>query len=611
MTHAASASGLPPVVVVPSADDVAGGLMAVSQALSDSTGTVDISRDGIRLPVAAIADLDRAGVTVTLTDPGGTGPALRTGHARVLAVGTDRHPLPEATTRAVGWLRVAAADREAVAQCLAAAADQARVLGVDGSDPFSWVLLAIVRAGVSVRAESLDPWPWAEAGDTPALTDAEVARIRLVRANRADDSGYSVAVLRRLSTPLTALAARRGWAPNAITVVSLIVGLGAAALFASGERWALVAGAVALQASLVIDCSDGEVARLTGRFSRTGAWLDAVTDRVKEFAAYAGLAVGGAAVWGLDLWWAAAATMVLQTVRHLTDYTFDLVQRGWEAASVRRPLAAELTTSATAQDHPSEAAVGAVGAPSMIRRALFLPIGERWLLISVTAALLGPAWVFGLLLGLGAVSFCYANLGRALRTRRWTGGPVAMGAIVAQLDTAPFGIPLPLGARSGTLLLGASVSGVLGCLLLATGAPVLAGATILISAVLLLGVRAALFRPAWAAPAAVAAIEMVPWLVAGMVLGADGGPWLFALLFTIAFHRYDLLYRATAGQRLPVWLSALCGGAPVRLAVVAVTVMVAPGALVGVAAVLAVYLAVVAVVVASVQWVGSDGGAAR
>ena len=68
----------------------------------------------------------------------------------------------------------------------------------------------------------------------------------------------------------------------------MVVGLAAAALFAVGEPVALVAGALLLQLSLVLDCVDGDVARYTRRFSPLGAWLDASTDRLKEFACYAG-----------------------------------------------------------------------------------------------------------------------------------------------------------------------------------------------------------------------------------------------------------------------------------------------------------------------------------
>ncbi len=563
----------------------------LAEILRESTGDVIVTAPGVVLPGPAAHDLASRPGTVTAVAAAAPVP-VRTGFGRVLAVGTDRTPLADASVGAVGWLRISASDRSAAAAALGHAAPQLAAVG--GDESFAWVLRTLVRAGVVVRADAIAPYPYSVTGGDVSLDPVATARIRLVRANRSGDSGYSVAVLRRLSKPLTALAARRGWSPNAITLLSLLIGLTAAGAFAVGSRWALVAGAVLLQVSLVVDCSDGEVARLTGRYSRTGAWLDAVTDRVKEFAAYAGLAAGAAWVSGADLWWVAAALMVLQTVRHVGDYTFEVVQREWATADVRGPLLGGVDVSP-----PSG---GGAAPASMLRRALFLPIGERWLILSLAAAFFGAAAALWVLLGLGVVSLLYATAGRAVRTRRWTGGPVATGLIVRQLDTAPFGLRLPLGARSGALLLAAAVVVTVAVALLLVIVVTPAAVLLLLGSVLLLGVRAAIFRPAWAAPAALAALEAVPWLVAGLSLAPACGPVFFGLLFTLSFHRYDLLYRALGGEAMPRWLLALSGGAPVRLAVLGVTLLVAPAALSGVAAVLAVYLVLVTVVLASAQW---------
>jgi phosphatidylglycerophosphate synthase len=37
-----------------------------------------------------------------------------------------------------------------------------------------------------------------------------------------------------------------------------------------------------------VDCADGQLARLTGTFSDLGGWLDAMFDRLKDYAVYAG-----------------------------------------------------------------------------------------------------------------------------------------------------------------------------------------------------------------------------------------------------------------------------------------------------------------------------------
>lgn len=552
-----------------------------------------------------MADLAARPGSLTALAAGGSTPVL-TGFGQVLSVSTADEA-PASAPGAIGWLRVAQVDRRTAAGILRRAADQLAGLPAEQrpGSAFSWVLRALVRGGVAVRALDIDPYPWSTSG---ALTDtigpAEIERIRLARANRAGDSGYSVAVLRRLSKPLTALAVRRGWAPNAITVVSLVIGLLAAAAFAFGSRAALVLGAVLLQVSLVVDCSDGEVARMTGRFSRTGAWLDAVTDRVKEFAAYVGLAIGSGVT---QMWWVAGALIILQTVRHLSDYTFEEVQRGWAAADARGPL---LPIPDKEGARRSLGTPGGTDSPvTMLRRAVFLPIGERWLILSLAAAFLGAVPALRLMLGLGLVSLAYATVGRAIRTRRWTGGPVATGLIVRQLDTAPLGLRVPLGGHSGALLLIASALAAAAMLAAVALLPVPAGVLVVLAAVTVTGVRAALFRPAWAAPAALAALELIPWLVAGVMLAPDAGPVVVAVVFTVSFHRYDLLYRAMAGDSMPRWLALLALGVPVRMLVLGFALVGAgePG---GVAGPFALYLALVVVVLASVQWL-SQGRPSR
>ena len=147
-----------------------------------------------------------------------------------------------------------------------------------------------------------------------------------------------------------------------------------------------------LQLSLVLDCVDGDVARYTRRFSPLGAWLDASTDRLKEFACYAGLAWGADA--GRTGWVLAAAMITLQTARHTVDYTFTAVKDLREAEVVRAPL--------DQQDEPVRRGAGDVRAARAIelsrrssaarpavtwlKKVLHLGIGERWLVISVLAA---------------------------------------------------------------------------------------------------------------------------------------------------------------------------------------------------------------------------------
>lgn len=80
--------------------------------------------------------------------------------------------------------------------------------------------------------------------------------------------------------------------PNSITAVSLVTGCLAGAAFVAarwGTGWYLVAGAL-IAISGTCDSLDGLVARLSGRTSRTGDFLDHFGDRVINVAIFAGLA---------------------------------------------------------------------------------------------------------------------------------------------------------------------------------------------------------------------------------------------------------------------------------------------------------------------------------
>lgn len=83
-----------------------------------------------------------------------------------------------------------------------------------------------------------------------------------------------------------------GLSPNSITALAGLIGLVAAAGFGLGNYSAGVVAAVLFQLAAVIDCCDGEVARLTFTESPFGAWLDLVLDNIVHMAIFAGIAVG-------------------------------------------------------------------------------------------------------------------------------------------------------------------------------------------------------------------------------------------------------------------------------------------------------------------------------
>src|SRR6059036_2495444 len=110
---------------------------------------------------------------------------------------------------------------------------------------------------------------------------------------RADLDGFVDRYFnRKVSTLLTRLFLRIGLSPNAITVLSLFIGLMAAGSFALGGYLVGIVGSLLFQLSAIVDCCDGEVARLTNRQSRFGEQLDITADNVVHMAIFAGVAWG-------------------------------------------------------------------------------------------------------------------------------------------------------------------------------------------------------------------------------------------------------------------------------------------------------------------------------
>ncbi|HEY5986598.1 MAG TPA: CDP-alcohol phosphatidyltransferase family protein [Streptosporangiaceae bacterium] len=95
--------------------------------------------------------------------------------------------------------------------------------------------------------------------------------------------------MRRVSPWATWLFARLGWSPNAVTAGFILCGIAAGAVAAFGGLVPAIVAALLIQAYLLLDCSDGELARWSGRKSATGIYLDGVGHYLGETALLAGL----------------------------------------------------------------------------------------------------------------------------------------------------------------------------------------------------------------------------------------------------------------------------------------------------------------------------------
>ncbi len=91
----------------------------------------------------------------------------------------------------------------------------------------------------------------------------------------------------RLISPIARLLLRLGVSPDAVTVVGTIgVAFGALFFFPRGQ---LLVGVLVITAFVFSDMIDGHMARLSGKSSAWGAFLDSTLDRLGDAAVFGGL----------------------------------------------------------------------------------------------------------------------------------------------------------------------------------------------------------------------------------------------------------------------------------------------------------------------------------
>lgn len=100
----------------------------------------------------------------------------------------------------------------------------------------------------------------------------------------------------RLSLPLTRLISYTPLRPNHVTFIATVIGVTAGLQLLTGDARHVALGGLLLQTQIVLDCCDGQLARLRFQTSKIGQWFDNVADDVIDitFIVCAGLALGGA-----------------------------------------------------------------------------------------------------------------------------------------------------------------------------------------------------------------------------------------------------------------------------------------------------------------------------
>ena len=102
-------------------------------------------------------------------------------------------------------------------------------------------------------------------------------------------------VYRKFSRPIARFLAKFNVNPTLITFIATFVGLFSGYLIAMGE---IYKGVVVLFVSQILDCVDGDLARITNRVTKIGGFLDRVFDRFVD----AAIIMGIIALSPSDLW---------------------------------------------------------------------------------------------------------------------------------------------------------------------------------------------------------------------------------------------------------------------------------------------------------------------
>jgi phosphatidylglycerophosphate synthase len=151
---------------------------------------------------------------------------------------------------------------------------------------------------------------------------------------------FSEAISQRIGARIAVAAHRRRLVPTVLTVVNLGLGclisfvvVAAAGPVADGRMWAWPIGLLALvgwQLAYAFDCSDGQLARVSGQASSAGGRLDVLCDVAVQISLVAGLAATAKAQVADTPAWLLAAFAGTWMVNLVTS----VMQTGGQAASI-------------------------------------------------------------------------------------------------------------------------------------------------------------------------------------------------------------------------------------------------------------------------------------
>jgi phosphatidylglycerophosphate synthase len=207
---------------------------------------------------------------------------------------------------------------------------------------------------------------------------------------KAEEGFMSRHVERKISLFLTRTLVKTPITPNAMTLVSVAVGLAGAACFLVWARPWHVAGALLFLAHSILDGCDGEIARLKFLESRWGGLLDFWGDNVVHSAVFACLGIGWSRAGAGTLPLVLAALAILGTLLS-AGFVYDRTMR------TPRPAAGPVFTSVSRREETAfSRAADALARRDFIYLVLLLAafFKTHWFLVA--SAVGAPAYFLAL-----------------------------------------------------------------------------------------------------------------------------------------------------------------------------------------------------------------------
>ncbi len=198
----------------------------------------------------------------------------------------------------------------------------------------------------------------AELGKIREFGDQLREDIEASEKSKETDDPFELAIYGPPSMLLTRLFIKLGWSPNSVTLLSLLFGVAGSFFFYSQNAAVNLIGIFIEYLAVVLDCCDGQIARITNNSSQLGRFLDGMVDTANFLAVYIVLAFRMMnetipftdRKWGIWIWIVLTATGLFHAQQaRMADY-----YRGLHLSFIDNASAASFTSSKAIKKELSE-----------------------------------------------------------------------------------------------------------------------------------------------------------------------------------------------------------------------------------------------------------------